>query len=90
MAPDTLMIVFDKFPRSARGKYQLTVGKQYLAQVKNPDLRLYSIADDAGTALNISTFGQGYTNNGNWHVCKGEGCEFNTCDTYDYDNREND
>ncbi len=88
MAPDSLQIVFDRFPQSARGKYQLTVGKQYQAQVKNPDLRLYSLVDDAGTAFNVSTFGQGYDNRGNWHICKGEGCEYNTCDTYEYEERD--
>lgn len=88
MAPDTLQIVFDKFPQSARGKYQLTVGKQYQAQVMNSDLRLYSITDDAGTALNVSTYGQGYTNGGYWHICQGEGCEFNTCDPHEYEEHD--
>ena len=88
MVPDSLHIVFDKFPRSALGKYQLTVGKQYQAQVINTDLRLYSLVDDAGTSFNISTYGRTYTNGGNWHVCQGEGCEFNTCDTYDYQERD--
>lgn len=88
MAADTLQIVFDRFPPSARGKYQLTLAKKYEAQVTNPDLRLYAIKDDAGTCLNISTFGQGYSNGGNWHICQGDGCEYNSCDTYEYEERD--
>lgn len=84
MRPDAIQVVFDKFPKYAVGKYRLTVGKQYQAKAKNLELGLYSLFDDAGTALNLTTFGQGYNNNGHWHICQGEGCEFNSCDPYDY------
>jgi hypothetical protein len=85
MPPETLQIVFDRFPPSARGKYQLTLAMKYEAQLKDARIGLYSIKDDAGTPLNISVYGQGYGNNGNWHICKGEGCEFNTCEPEEED-----
>jgi hypothetical protein len=88
MRPDALQIVFDKIPQYAVGKYLLTVGKQYQAKAKNLEMGLYSLEDDAGTAFNVTTYGQGYTNGGYWHICQSEGCEVNSCDPDNYEQSE--
>lgn len=75
--PDELKIVFDKFPRSAVGKYQLTVGATYKAVKNDAAVGLYSLVDDAGVAFNVSTYGQGYTNGGYWHICNQPSCDEN-------------
>lgn len=61
-------IVFDKYPPSAKGKYQLTLATPYKAVLINADIGLYSLVDDAGVQFNVSTFGRTYTNGGNWHI----------------------
>lgn len=71
MRPTELQIVFDKYPPSAKGKYQLTVGTPYTATLKDDALALYTIQDDAGASLNVSLYGRSYENGGCWHI-KGE------------------
>jgi hypothetical protein len=75
MRPDEITIVFDKYPPSAVGKYQLTVGAPYKALKKDDALGLYSLIDNAGVGFNVSTFGAGYTNGGNWHICDRPICD---------------
>lgn len=72
-----LTIVFDKFPPSAVGKYQLTVGASYKAVKNDAAVGLYSLTDDAGVSFNVSTYGQGYTNGGCWHICDQPCCDEN-------------
>jgi hypothetical protein len=68
MRPGEIKIVFDKYPPSAVGKYQLTVGTPYSAVLKDDALGLYGLEDDAGVAFNVSVFGRTYTNGGCWHI----------------------
>lgn len=68
MRANEIQIVFDKYPPSAVGKYQLTVGKEYDAKKTDDALGLYSLTDDAGVGFNVSTYGATYTNGGYWHV----------------------
>jgi hypothetical protein len=66
--PDNINIVFDKYPPSAIGKYQLTLDKPYMAKKENNDLGLYSLVDNNGVVFNVSTFGAGHSNNEYWHI----------------------
>ncbi len=81
MRPENILVVFDKPPRYAVGKYQLTIGKKYEAKAQNLDLGLYSIVDDAGVRLNVTTVSMSPF----WHICKPEGCQRNSCEPEDDD-----
>lgn len=68
MRPNEVEIVFDVYPPYAKGKYNLTVGKPYSALKVDDELGLYSMVDDSGVTLKVSTYGAGYTNGGCWHM----------------------
>lgn len=71
MRAENLKIVFDKYPPSAVGKYQLTLNQSYPAKLINSELGLYQLVDDVGTTFNVSTYGAGYSNGGYWHTVEG-------------------
>lgn len=69
MLPDTIDIVFDRQPPSAkRLGIIVTTGRNYTATVANKELGLYALIDDKGKPFNVSTWGRSYTNNGYWHI----------------------
>ena len=68
MRQEEIQVVFDKYPPSAVGKYQLTLGQPYTARLKDKAIALYSLEDNAGVTFNVSTFGATYTNGGYWHI----------------------
>lgn len=69
MPDDNITIVFDRRPPSAhRLNIAITTGKPYAATIANRELGLYTLVDDNGRKVNVSTWGRTHTNNGYWHI----------------------
>lgn len=68
MRQQTVNIIFDKHPPSAKGKYVLTTGVPYKAERIDESKALYTLTDDVGTEFNVSLYGSSYFNNGYWHL----------------------